>query len=158
MTKHYNPNDYVFLCQSDEGFVLAQNTISDIITSVQQPDKVLGYTKDFNEICKLFIECIDIRVKGKYSIGDKVSYNRCQYYVLEIGNTIKDELQELIIGKQCTGDKMKYWIKYRYKNLNGDWIDDDCFALNIKDLMEKRMDIKLKYRDAGVIIELIVVL
>lgn len=99
MTKPYNPNDYVFLCQSDEGYVLAQNTISDIITSVQQPDKVLGYTKDFNEICKLFIECIDIRVKGEHSIGDKISYNNCQYYVLEIGNTIKDELQELIIGK-----------------------------------------------------------
>ena len=53
---------------------------------------------------------------------------------------------------------MKYWIKYRYKNLNGDWIDDDCFALNIRDLMEERTAIKLKYRDAGVIIELIVVL
>ena len=50
MTKPYNPNNYVFLCQSDEGYVLAQNTVSDIITSVQKPDKVLGYTKDFNEI------------------------------------------------------------------------------------------------------------
>lgn len=99
MTKQYNPNDYIFLCQSDEGFVLAQNTISDIITSVQQPDKVLGYTKDFNEICKLFTECIDIMVEGSYNIGDKISYNNCQYYVLEIGNNTEGNLHELIIGR-----------------------------------------------------------
>ena len=99
MTKHYNPNDYCFLCQSDEGYVLAHNEVSDIITSVRNPDRVLGYTKDFNEICKLFTEVIDIKIKGNYNVGDKVSYNSCQYYVLEIGNTIKDELQELIIGK-----------------------------------------------------------
>ena len=99
MTKHYNPNDYVFLCQSDEGYVLAHNTVSDIITSVQKPDKVLGYTKDFNEICKLFIECIDIMVKGEYNIGDKISYNSCQYYVLEIGNNAEGNLQELIVGR-----------------------------------------------------------
>ena len=53
MTKHYNPNDYVFLCQTDEGYVLAHNEVSDIITSVQNPDKVLGYTKDFKEIANL---------------------------------------------------------------------------------------------------------
>ena len=47
MAKPYNPNDYVFLCQSDEGHVLAQNTVSDIITSVQNQDKVLGYKKRF---------------------------------------------------------------------------------------------------------------
>ena len=99
MAKPYNPNDYVFLCQSDEGHVLAQNTISDIITSVQKPDKVLGYTKDFNEICKLFIECIDIRVSRQYNVGDKISYNNCQYYVLEIGNNAEGNLQELIIGR-----------------------------------------------------------
>lgn len=99
MTKHYNPNDYVFLCQSDEGFVLAQNTISDIITSVQNPDKVLGYTKDFNEICKLFTECLDIMVKGEHNIGDKISYNNCQYYILEIGQNAEEGLQELIIGR-----------------------------------------------------------
>ena len=99
MTKHYNPNDYCFICQSDEGFVLAQNTISDIITSVQKPDKVLGYTKDFNEICKLFIECQDIRVEGEHIIGDKISYNDCQYYVLETGNSTEGNLQELIIGR-----------------------------------------------------------
>lgn len=99
MTKQYNPNDYIFLCQSDEGFVLAQNTISDIITSVQTPDKVLGYTKDFNEICKLFIECIDIMVKGEHNIGDKISYNNCQYYVLEIGENSEEGLQELIVGR-----------------------------------------------------------
>ena len=99
MTKTYNPNDYVFLCQSDEGFVLAHNEISDIITSVKNPDKVLGYTKDFNEICKLFTECLDIQVKGKYNIGDKVSYDNCQYYVLEIGENTEEGLQELIIGK-----------------------------------------------------------
>lgn len=99
MTKHYNPNDYVFLCQSDEGFVLAQNTISDIITSVKNPDKVLGYTKDFNEICKLFTECIDIMVEDGYSIGDKISYNNCQYYVLEVGQNAEEGLQELIVGK-----------------------------------------------------------
>ena len=99
MTKHYNPNDYIFLCQSDEGYVLAQNTISDIITSVQKPDKVLGYTKDFNEICKLFTECIDIMVEDGYSIGDKISHNNCQYYVLEIGQNTEEGLQELIVGK-----------------------------------------------------------
>jgi len=99
MTKQYNPNDYIFLCQSDEGFVLAQNTISDIITSVQKPDKVLGYTKDFNEVCKLFTECIDIMVEGEYNIGDKISYNNCQYYVLEIGENSEEGLQELIVGR-----------------------------------------------------------
>jgi sorbitol-specific phosphotransferase system component IIA len=99
MTKHYNPNDYCFLCQSDEGFVLAQNTISDIITSVHNTDKVLGYTKDFNEICKLFTECIDIMVEGEYNIGDKISYNNCQYYVLEIGENREEGLQELIVGR-----------------------------------------------------------
>lgn len=99
MTKHYNPNDYVFLCQSDEGFVLAQNTISDIITSVKNPDKVLGYTKDFNEICKLFTECLDIMVEGRYDVGDKIGHNGCQYYVLEIGNNAEGNLQELIIGR-----------------------------------------------------------
>lgn len=99
MTKHYNPNDYVFLCQTSEGFVLAQNTISDIITSVQNPDKVIGYTKDFNEICKLFTEVIDIEVEGEYNIGDKISYGNCQYYVLEIGENIKEGLQEVIIGR-----------------------------------------------------------
>lgn len=99
MTKHYNPNDYIFLCQSDEGFILAQNTVSDIITSVKQSDKVLGYTKDFNEICKLFTECLDIMVEGYYNIGDKISYNNCQYYVLEPGENTEEGLQELIIGK-----------------------------------------------------------
>ena len=53
---------------------------------------------------------------------------------------------------------MKYWIKYKYQNSTGKWLDDDCFALNIVDLREKRRDIKLKYRNASVIIELIVVL
>ena len=99
MTKHYNPNDYIFLCQSDEGFILAQNTVSDIITSVKQPDKVLGYTKDFNEVCKLFTECLDIMVKGEHNIGDKISYNNCQYYVLEIGENSEEGLQELIVGR-----------------------------------------------------------
>ena len=99
MTKPYNPNNYVFLCQSDEGYVLAQNTVSDIITSVQNPDKVLGYTKDFNEICKLFTECIDIMVKGEHNIGDKISFNNCQYYILEIGEDIHEGEQELIIGR-----------------------------------------------------------
>lgn len=99
MTKPYNPNNYVFLCQSDEGYVLAQNTISDIITSVKQPDKVLGYTKGFNEICKLFIECLDIKIKGEHNIGDKISYNNCQYYVLEIGENTHEGEQELIVGR-----------------------------------------------------------
>lgn len=99
MTKHYNPNDYVFLCQTSEGFVLAQNTISDIITSVQQPDKVLGYTKDFNEICKLFNECLDVMVEGYYNIGDKISYNNCQYYVLELGENTEGNLRDVIIGR-----------------------------------------------------------
>ena len=99
MTKPYNPNDYVFLCKSDEGYVLAQNTVSDIITSVQKPDKVLGYTKDFNEICKLFTECIDIRVEGCYDVGDKIGHNGCQYFVLEIGNNTEGNLQELIVGR-----------------------------------------------------------
>lgn len=99
MTKHYNPNDYCFLCQSDEGFVLAQNTISDIITSVRNPDKVLGYTKDFNEICKLFTECLDIMVKGEHNMGDKIIYNNCQYYVLEIGENNEEGLKELSIGR-----------------------------------------------------------
>lgn len=99
MTKPYNPNDYVFLCQSDEGYVLAQNTISDIITSVQQPDKVLGYTKDFNEICKLFTECLDILGEWRYDVGDKIVHNGCQYYVLEIGNNTEGNLQELIVGR-----------------------------------------------------------
>ena len=99
MTKPYNPNDYIFLCQSDEGFVLAQNTISDIITSVHNPDKVLGYTKDFNEICKLFTECLDLKIKGSYDIGDKVSYNNCQYFVLEVGQNVEGGVQELIVGK-----------------------------------------------------------
>lgn len=99
MTKHYNPNDYVFLCQSDEGFVLAHNEVSDIITSVQKPDKVLGYTRDFNEICKLFTECLDIQFNGQCCVGDKIGYNNCQYYVLEIGENTEDGLQELIIGK-----------------------------------------------------------
>lgn len=99
MTKHYNPNDYVFLCQTSEGFVLAQNTISDIITSVQNPDKVIGYTKDFNEICKLFTECLDIRAEGRYDVGDKIGHNGCQYYVLEIGDNYDENLQELIIGR-----------------------------------------------------------
>lgn len=99
MTKPYNPNDYVFLCQSDEGFILAHNEVSDIITSVQNPDKVLGYTKDFNEICKLFTECVDLKIKGSYDIGDKISYDNCQYYILETGNNDGDGLQELIIGR-----------------------------------------------------------
>ena len=99
MTKPYNPNDYCFLCQSDEGFVLAQNTISDIITSVRNPDKVIGYTKDFNEICKLFTECLDIMVKGEHNMGDKIIYNNCQYYVLEIGENNEEGLKELSIGR-----------------------------------------------------------
>ena len=99
MTKHYNPNDYCFLCQSDEGYVLAHNEVSDIITSVQKSDKVLGYTKDFNEICKLFTECLDIRAEGRYDVGDKIGHNCCQYYVLEVGNNTEDNLQEVIIGK-----------------------------------------------------------
>ena len=103
MTKHYNPNDYCFLCQSDEGFVLAQNTISDIITSVQEPDKVLGYTKDFNETCKLFTEVIELNVKSEYRVGDKISHNNQQYYILEIGeNSIasSDENQyTVLIGR-----------------------------------------------------------
>lgn len=99
MTKPYNPNDYVFLCQSDEGYVLAHNTVSDIITSVQKPDKVLGYTKDFNEICKLFTECLDIMVKGEHNMGDKIIYNNCQYYVLEIGENNEEGLKELSIGR-----------------------------------------------------------
>lgn len=99
MTKHYNPNDYCFLCQTDEGYVLAHNEVSDIITSVQNPDKVLGYTKDFNEICKLFTECIDIRVEGCYDVGDKIGHNGCQYFVLEIGNNTEGNLQELIVGR-----------------------------------------------------------
>ena len=99
MTKQYNPNDYVFLCQTSEGFVLAHNTVSDIITSVQEPDRVLGYTKDFNEICKLFTECVDLKIKGSYDIGDKISYNNCQYYILEVGEGIEGGLQELIIGR-----------------------------------------------------------
>lgn len=99
MTKPYNPNDYIFLCQSDEGFVLAHNEISDIITSVQKPDKVLGYTRDFNEICKLFTEVVDIIIKGEYTIGDKISHNGCQYYVLEIGENIEEGILELIIGR-----------------------------------------------------------
>lgn len=99
MTKHYNPNDYCFLCQSDGGFVLAQNTVSDLITSIQKPDKVLGYTKDFNEICKLFTEVVDVKIGGEYNIGDKVSYNNCQYYVLEIGENTEEGVQELIIGR-----------------------------------------------------------
>ena len=78
---------------------MAQNTISDIITSVQNPDKVLGYTKDFNEICKLFTEVIDVKIGGEYNIGDKISYNNCQYYVLEVGQNTEEGLQELIIGK-----------------------------------------------------------
>lgn len=99
MTKHYNPNDYVFLCQSEKGYVLAHNEVSDIITSVQKPDKVLGYTKDFNEICKLFTECLDVSIKGEYNIGDKISYNNCQYYVLEIGENTHEGEQDLIIGR-----------------------------------------------------------
>ena len=99
MTKHYNPNDYCFLCQTDEGYVLAHNEVSDIITSVQNPDKVIGYTKDFNEICKLFTECIDIRVEGRYDVGDKIGHNGCQYYVLEIGENTEEGLQELVVGK-----------------------------------------------------------
>ena len=99
MTKPYNPNDYCFLCQSDEGFVLAQNTISDIITSVRNPDKVIGYTKDFNEICQLFTECLDIMVKGEHNMGDKIIYNNCQYYVLEIGENNEEGLKELSIGR-----------------------------------------------------------
>ena len=78
---------------------MAHNEVSDIITSVQNPDKVLGYTKDFNEICKLFTECLDIMVKGEYNIGDKISYNNCQCYVLEIGENTEEGVQELIIGK-----------------------------------------------------------
>lgn len=99
MTKQYNPNDYVFLCQTSEGFVLAHNTVSDIITSVQEPDRVLGYTKDFNENCKLFNECLDIRVSGEYNVGDKISYNNCQYFVLEIGENSEEGILELIIGR-----------------------------------------------------------
>lgn len=99
MTKHYNPHDYCFLCQSDEGYVLAHNEISDIITSVQKPDKVLGYTRDFNEICKLFTECLDIQANGQYDVGDKISYNSCQYYVLEIGENTQEGILELSIGR-----------------------------------------------------------
>ena len=61
--------------------------------------KFLDIKKDFNEICKLFIECLDIMVEGEYNIGDKISYNNCQYYVLEIGENIKEGLKELIIGR-----------------------------------------------------------
>ena len=99
MTKPYNPNDYIFLCQTYEGYVLAHNEVSDIITSVHNPDKVLGYTKDFNEICKLFTECLDLKIKGSYDIGDKVSYNNCQYFVLEVGQNVEGGVQELIVGK-----------------------------------------------------------
>ena len=99
MTQPYNPNNYCFLCQTSEGFVLAHNTVSDIITSVQQPDKVLGYTKNFNEICKLFTEVIDLRAKGKYNIGDKISNNSCQYFVIEVGENVEEGYQELIVGR-----------------------------------------------------------
>ena len=96
MTKPYNPNNYVFLCQSDEGYVLAQNTISDIITSVKQPDKVLGYTKDFNETCKLFTEVIELNVKSEYRVGDKISHNNQQYCILEICENIIDSPYESV--------------------------------------------------------------
>lgn len=99
MTKQYNPNDYVFLCQTSEGFVLAHNEVSDIIASVQNPDKVLGYTKDFNEICKLFTECLDIMAKGYYNVGDKISYANCQYFVLEVGENSEEGVQELIVAR-----------------------------------------------------------
>lgn len=99
MTKHYNPNDYCFLCQTSEGFILAQNTVSDIITSVQEPDKVLGYTKDFNEICKLFTEVIDIKSSCVYNIRDNIDHNNCQYCVLEIGENVEDGVRKIIVGR-----------------------------------------------------------
>lgn len=53
---------------------------------------------------------------------------------------------------------MKYWMKYKYKNYVGNWLDDDCFALNVTDLLEKRTDLKREHGNTNVVIELIVVL
>jgi sorbitol-specific phosphotransferase system component IIA len=47
----------------------------------------------------LFTECIDIRVEGRYDVGDKIGHNGCQYYVLEVGENAEEGLQELIVGK-----------------------------------------------------------
>ena len=44
--------------------------------------------------CYFNINLVDV-----YSIGDKISYNNCQYYVLEIGENTEGNLHELIIGR-----------------------------------------------------------
>ena len=47
--------------------------------------------------CLLNVLTLGFKVSN--NIGDKISYNDCQYYVLEIGNNAEGNLQELIIGK-----------------------------------------------------------
>jgi hypothetical protein len=99
----YNPNNYCFLAMSNEGYVLAHNVAGDIISSVQDDDRVLGYMNDFMEICKFFTEVIELDVKQPYNIGDKIVYKNCIYYVLEVA---EEELENsdnnrytILVGK-----------------------------------------------------------
>lgn len=99
----YNPNNYCFLAMSNEGYVLAHNVAGDIITAVQDDDKVLGYMKDFMEICKFFTEVIELDVKQLYNIGGKLVYKNCVYYVLEVAEkdleNFNDKVYTVLVGK-----------------------------------------------------------
>lgn len=99
----YNPNNYCFLAMSNEGYVLAHNVAGDIITAVQDDDKVLGYMNDFMEICKFFTEVIELDVKQLYNLGDKIVYKNCVYYVLEVAEkeieNSGDKMYTVLVGK-----------------------------------------------------------
>ena len=57
--------------------------------------------KDSSSVVKFTkLQSGEVVVNSKqYNIGDKISYNNCQYFVLEIGENTEDNLHELIIGR-----------------------------------------------------------
>lgn len=99
----FNPNMYCFLCQSKDGYVLANNIAADLIVSYRNPAVVLGYMKDFHNLCKYFIEVVEIETKVEYTIGDKIPHNNQLWYVLEIAENSLDSSDEnqytVLIGR-----------------------------------------------------------
>ena len=51
---------------------------------------------------------------------------------------------------------MKYWMKYKYKNGQGNWLDGDYFSYDITSLVQYKIHLIDKYGMTNVIIENIV--
>ena len=51
----------------------------------------------------MFTEVIELNVKSEYRVGDKISHNNQQYYILEIGENSIDSSDEnqytVLIGR-----------------------------------------------------------